>query len=69
MTEYHVNLRNTAKPWERSNPFQAIYGYRNPYFIIGNLATQRNAFIVVGVFSAPDGFIERNAINQQMSLL
>jgi hypothetical protein len=54
---------------ERSNPFQAIYGYRNPYFIIGNLATQRNAFIVVGVFSAPDGFIERNAINQQMSLL
>jgi hypothetical protein len=53
----------------RSNPFQSIYGYRNPYFIIGNLATQRNAFIVVGVFSAPDGAIERNAINQQMSLL
>jgi hypothetical protein len=54
---------------ERSNPFQAIYGYRNPYFIIGNLATQRNAFIVVGVLSAPDGFIESNAINQQMNLL
>ena len=53
----------------RSNPFQAIYGYRNPYFIIGNLATQRNAFIVVGVLSAPDGAIERSAINQQMSLL
>lgn len=53
----------------RSNPFQSIYGYRNPYFIIGNLAAKRNAFIVVGVLSAPDGAIERNAINQQMSLL
>lgn len=53
----------------RSNPFQSIYGYRNPYFIIGNLATQRNAFIVVGVLSAPDGFIDRNAIHQQMNLL
>lgn len=53
----------------RSNPFQSIYGYRNPYFIIGNLASRRNAFIVVGVLSAPDGLIERNAINRQMSLL
>lgn len=53
----------------RSNPFQSIYGYRNPYFIIGNLAKQRNAFIVVGVLSAPDGAIERSAINQQMNLL
>jgi hypothetical protein len=53
----------------RSNPFQSIYGYRNPYFIIGNLATKRNAFIVVGVLSAPDGAIERSAINQQMALL
>jgi hypothetical protein len=53
----------------RSNPFQSIYGYRNPYFIIGNLATKRNAFIVVGVLSAPNGAIQRNAIHQQMSLL
>jgi hypothetical protein len=53
----------------RSNPFQSIYGYRNPYFIIGNLATKRNAFIVVGVLSAPNNAIQRNAIHQQMSLL
>jgi len=53
----------------RSNPFQSIYGYRNPYFIIGNLAAKRNAFIVVGVLSAPDGAIEQNAIHKQMSLL
>ena len=71
------SFKKTVVAWDvyeairtgRSNPFQAIYGYRNPYFIIGNLATQRNAFIVVGVFSAPDGAIERSAINQQMSLL
>lgn len=71
------SFKKTVVAWDvyeairtgRSNPFQAIYGYRNPYFIIGNLATQRNAFIVVGVFSAPDGAIERSAINQQMSFL
>ena len=68
---------NTVVAWDvyeairtgRSNPFQSIYGYRNPYFIIGNLATKRNAFIVVGVLSAPNGAIQRNAIHQQMSLL
>lgn len=53
----------------RSNPFQSIYSYRNPYFIIGNLAAKRNAFIVVGVLSAPNGAIEQNAIHKQMSLL
>jgi hypothetical protein len=53
----------------RSNPFQSIYAYRNPYFIIGNLASKRNAFIVVGVLSAPSGAIESSAINQQMCLL
>jgi hypothetical protein len=71
------SFKKTVVAWDvyeairtgRSNPFQAIYGYRNPYFIIGNLATQRNAFIVVGVLSAPDGAIERSAINQQMALL
>lgn len=71
------SFKKTVVAWDvyeairtgRSNPFQAIYGYRNPYFIIGNLAAQRNAFIVVGVLSAPDGAIERSAINQQMSLL
>lgn len=51
----------------RSNPFQSIYGYKNPYFIIGNLASQRNAFIVVGVLSAPNTFIEKNAIHQQLA--
>jgi len=53
----------------RTNPFQAIYGYRNPYLVIGNLVTQRNAFIVVGVLSAPDGLIERHAVSQQLSLV
>lgn len=51
----------------RTNPFQAIYGYRNPYLVIGNLVTQRNAFIVIGVLSAPDGLIERRAIFQQLA--
>lgn len=53
----------------RSNPFQSIYGYKNPYFIIGNLASQRNAFIIVGVLSAPNTFIEKNAIHQQLALV
>lgn len=53
----------------KSNPFQSIYSYRNPYFIIGNLATQRNAFIIVGVLSAPDRSIEQNAICQQLLAL
>lgn len=53
----------------RTNPFQAIYGYRNPYLVIGNLVTQRNAFIVIGVLSAPDGLIERCAVAQQLSIV
>lgn len=52
----------------RTNPFQAIYGYKNPYLIIGNLVTQRNAFIVVGFLSAPAGYLEKYALHQQMSL-
>jgi hypothetical protein len=51
------------------NPFQAIYGYRNPYIITGNLANQRQAFICIGVLSAPDGAIEQSAFNQQLALL
>ena len=53
----------------RANPFQAIYSYRNPYLVIGNLVTQRNAFIVIGVLSAPDGLIERCAVTQQLSFI
>lgn len=52
---------------ESRDPYQAIYSYRNPYLIIGNLATQRNSWVVVGVLSAPDGAIERHAIHQQLS--
>ena len=51
------------------NPFQAIYGYRNPYIITGNLATQRRAFICIGLLSAPDRAIQQSAINQQLTLL
>lgn len=51
------------------NPFQAIYGYKNPYIITGNLANQRRAFICIGVLSAPDKTIEQSAINQQLTLL
>jgi hypothetical protein len=51
------------------NPFQAIYGYRNPYLITGNLANQRRAFICIGVLSAPHRAIEQSAINQQLTLL
>jgi hypothetical protein len=53
----------------RGDPLRAIYGYRNPYLIIGNLAAIRRAFMVIGVLSAPDGLIERCAINQQLSLV
>lgn len=51
------------------NPFQAIYNYRNPYIITGNLASQRRAFICIGVLSAPDRAIEHHAINQQLTLI
>jgi len=50
------------------DPFQQIYSYRNPYMILGNLATKRRAFMVIGIHSAPDGYIERYAINQQLAL-
>lgn len=49
------------------NPFQSIYGYKNPYLIVGNLAAQRNAFIVIGVLSAPNNAIDQFAINQQLA--
>ena len=51
------------------DPFAAIDTYRNPYLIIGNLAAQRKAWVVVGVLSAPDGAIERHAIHQQLALV
>lgn len=51
------------------NPFAAINTYRNPYLIIGNLAAQRNSWVVVGVMSAPDGAIENHALQQQLSLV
>lgn len=51
------------------NPFQSIYGYKNPYLIVGNLATRRNAFIVIGVLSAPDNAIAQCAIAQQLSFV
>lgn len=50
------------------NPFAAIYNYRNPYMIIGNLATQRNSWVVVGILSAPDRAIQRHALNQQLAI-
>lgn len=49
------------------NPFAAIHGFRNPYFIIGNTAPNRTAWMVISVLSAPDGAIERFALNQQMA--
>lgn len=51
------------------DPFAAVDSYRNPYLIIGNLATQRRGWVAVGVLSAPSGAIERYAINQQLSLV
>ena len=50
------------------DPFAQIYDYTNPYMILGNLATQRRAFMVIGVLSAPPGYIEKYAIHQQLSL-
>jgi hypothetical protein len=50
------------------NPYAAAYSYRHPYLIIGNLATQRRGWVVVGVLSAPDGAIENCAIHQQLEL-
>jgi len=35
--------------------------------IVGNLAAQRNAFIVIGVLSAPNNAIDQFAINQQLA--
>jgi hypothetical protein len=50
------------------NPFQAIYNYQNPYLITGNLASQRRAFIGIGVLSAPPRAIESSALLQQLSV-
>lgn len=58
-------LRNTEK---NVDPFQAIYRYRNPYMITGNLPKRRNSFMAIGVLSAPDGAIEECAIHQQLSI-
>jgi hypothetical protein len=51
------------------NPFAAIDTYKHPYLIIGNLATQRRGWVVVGVLSAPKGAIENCAIHQQLALV
>lgn len=51
------------------DPFAAIDRYRNPYLIIGNLATQRRGWVAVGVLSAPDGAIQECAIHQQLALV
>ncbi len=53
----------------RSDPIESIKKYRNPYFIIGNLVAIRNAFMIVGVLSAPDRAIEENAIHNQLRLV
>jgi hypothetical protein len=50
------------------DPFAAIDTYRNPYLIIGNLATQRRGWVAIGVLSAPNKAIEECAINQQLLL-
>lgn len=59
-------LRNTDKGVD---PFEAIYRYRNPYMITGNLPKRRNSFMVIGVLSAPDGAIDECAIHQQLALV
>jgi hypothetical protein len=51
------------------DPFAAIDRYRNPYLIIGNLATQRRGWVAIGVLSAPDGAIQECAIAQQLALV
>jgi hypothetical protein len=53
----------------RRDPFASIDKYLNPYLIIGNLAAQRNGWVVVGVLSAPNGAIEKHAIHQQLALV
>lgn len=79
----HRSVDGTRKPFNKTvvawdlyeairsgyvNPFQSVYSYRNPYFIIGNLASQRNAFIVIGILSAPDGLIGCQALTQQLCI-
>ena len=35
-----------------------IHSYKNPYIIIGNTPFKRNAFVAVGILSAPEKYIE-----------
>lgn len=53
----------------KRDPFAAMDTYRNPYLIIGNLATQRRGWVAIGMLSAPDGAIEECAIHQQLALV
>ena len=48
------------------DPFAAIDKYKHPYFITGNLASKRRAFMVVAVLSAPQGALNM-AFNQQLA--
>ena len=35
-----------------------IHSYKNPYIIIGNTPFKRNAFVAIGILSAPEKYIE-----------
>lgn len=50
-----------------NNPFPVYEEYKNPYMLLGNHYKNKTSFMVIGILSAPDGFIEY-AFSQQLAL-
>ena len=50
-----------------NNPFSVYQSYKNPYMLVGNHYKNKTSFMVIGILSAPDGFIEY-AFSQQLAL-
>lgn len=50
------------------DPFSALASYRDPYIVMGNTPWVRNAFMAIGLLSAPPS-AKIAAFNQQLSLI
>jgi hypothetical protein len=50
-----------------NNPFPVYEKYKHPYMLVGNHYKNKRAFMVIGILSAPAGFIDY-AFSQQLAL-
>lgn len=71
------DFRKTLLAWDffeayrrgEVNPVDALATYKEPYIILGNTMSYKNAFMAIGILSAPPGAIQACAIHQQLGLL